>query len=187
MANALQYNRYLQRAGYDAMVVEYIGRGHEHFLDEIHRLFEWMQLHQRDRTPNLNTLSARQGNTISEFKCASMRPWDSFFWWAELEGLPGRSMVMPLEWPQPKSRPVEIVGRIRANNSIWLRSGASRTVVWMTPEIVDFSRRVSIDVDGRKSRTSIIPSTEVMLEDARTRADRLHPFWAKLPIRGRRR
>lgn len=174
LLNSRQYNRYLQRTGYDTIVVEYIGRGHEHFQEEIHRLIEWMGLHQRDFFP-------------AEFTCASMRPWDSFFWWAELEGLPSRSMVLPLAWPSPKSRAVQIIGEVRPNNSISLRSGAGRTTVWLAPEMADFNQRLTLNVDGQTQRLLVTPSTEVLLEDARTRGDRLHPFWAKVQVQGRRR
>ncbi len=172
--NSRQFNRYLQRTGYDTIVVEYIGRGHEHFQEEIHRLIEWMGLHRRDFFP-------------AEFACASMRPWDSFYWWAELEGLPSRSMVLPLAWPSPKSRAVQIIGEVRPNNSISLRSGAGRTTVWLAPEMADFNQRLTLNVDGQTQRLLVTPSTQVLLDDARTRGDRLHPFWAQIQVQGRRR
>jgi pimeloyl-ACP methyl ester carboxylesterase len=171
--NETEFNRYMRYAGFDVMVVEYIGRGHEHFYDEIHRLFEWMRLHQRNFLPR-------------EFQCASMRPWDSFFWWMELDGLPSRSMLLPLPW-SAKPQPVEIWGKVRTQNSILLRSGAEKTILWLTPEMVNFGERLSVDVDGRQVREVVTPSTEVILEDARTRGDRLHPFWAKLEFQGRPR
>ena len=66
--NARDLDRYMKYVGYDVMYVEYQGRGHEHFSDEIVRLFQWMALYRRD--------FARK-----EFTTASMRPWDQFFWW----------------------------------------------------------------------------------------------------------
>jgi hypothetical protein len=95
-------------------------------------------------------------------------------------------MALPQPWP-PKPRPVEIWGKLRTQSSILLRSGAEQTTLWLTPEIVDFSQRLTIDVDGRRHRTMATPSTEVLLEDARTRGDRKHPFWAKLEFQGRQR
>ena len=151
--SAKEFDRYLRRSGYDTMVVEFIGRGHEHFYDEIHRLFEWMGVHQRDFLPR-------------EFICASMRPWDSFFWWAELDQLPSLAMVVPLAWPPKKPRPATIQGELRDGNMIRLRSGAGLSIVWLTPEMVDFDKRVTISVDGRSERAAVSPSTEVILEDA---------------------
>ena len=47
------WDHYLKHSiqGYDAMIVQYQGRGHEHFLDEILNLFTWMNLHKRDFFP----------------------------------------------------------------------------------------------------------------------------------------
>lgn len=39
--NAMDLDRYFQK-GFDATYVEYLGRGHEHFSDDIHRIFDWM-------------------------------------------------------------------------------------------------------------------------------------------------
>ena len=68
--NARDLDRYLQR-GYNATVVEYLGRGHEHFSDEILRLFDWMGRFHRDFFPR-------------EFSCTTMREGDNFFWWVEV-------------------------------------------------------------------------------------------------------
>ena len=70
--NSRDLNRYLQR-GYNTTVVEYLGRGHEHFYDEILRLFDWMGRFHRDFFPR-------------EFSCTTMREGDNFFWWVELGG-----------------------------------------------------------------------------------------------------
>ena len=156
------------------MVVEFQGRGHEHFFDEIHRLFEWMGVHERDFP-------------ASEFTCASMRPWDTFFWWAELEHLPSQSMVVPLAWPPKRQRPVAIEGEVRPNNMILLSAGAGLSTIWLTPEMVDFDQRLTVNVDRRSERIAVSPSTEAISEDARTRGDRQHPFWAKVEIQGRPR
>jgi predicted esterase len=47
-ANARDLDRYMKYVGFDAMYVEYQGRGHEHFHDEILRMFSWMALYRRD-------------------------------------------------------------------------------------------------------------------------------------------
>ena len=63
-------DRYLRR-GFDTTVVEYHGRGHEDFYDEILRMFDWMGRFHRNFFPR-------------EFACETMRPWDNFFWWVEI-------------------------------------------------------------------------------------------------------
>jgi hypothetical protein len=53
--------------------------------------------------------------------------------------------------------------------------------------MVNFDQRLTIYFDRRNERVAVSPSTEVMLEDARTRGDRQHAFWAKVELEGRRR
>ncbi len=153
--------------GFDTIYVEYRGRGHEHFSDEILRIFAWMQRRRRDFFPRA-------------IDVVSMRPWDRFFWWIEMAGAPDRTVVLPSRWPPPKDiRPFSIEGKATAGNSLSLRCGAERVKVWLSPELVDFSAPLTITLDGRKIHGDAPPAdVDVLLEDLRTRCDRQHPFWA---------
>ena len=170
--NADTLDRYLKR-GFNCTVVEYLGRGHEHFYDEILRMFDWMSRFRRDFYPK-------------EFTCKTMRPWDNFFWWIELDGMPSKSMVDPADWPPSRgTQPVEVSAKITPNNGIYVRSGSTRVCVWLSPAMVDLKQRVSIVVNGRRMNNRepyVKPSLETMLEDARTRGDRQHPFWARFEM-----
>ncbi|MBN1912628.1 MAG: peptidase [Pirellulales bacterium] len=167
--NAVDLDNYLI-GGFNTTVVEYQGRGHEHYFEEIQRIFEWMGRFRRDFFPR-------------EFSCVTMRPWDNFFWWVEVEGLMAKALVYPLSWPPPRSvRAMPVEGTLKATNGMTIRTGAAKVTVWLAPEIVDFDKRIEIDVNGRwinSKEPFIKPNLEVLLEDARTRADRQHPFWAK--------
>ena len=168
--NSRDLDRYLRR-GFDATVVEYLGRGHEDFYDEILRIFDWMGRFRRDFFPR-------------EFTCETLRPWDNYFWWVEVEGLPPRSVVDPALWPPPSgTRPMQVRGSINRSNGINVRTGADRTTVWLSPNMVDFERRSIITVNGRRVNSAdqmIQADVRVILEDVRTRGDRLHPFWARV-------
>jgi hypothetical protein len=168
--NARDLDRYLRR-GFDATVVEYEGRGHEDFYDEILRIFDWMGRFHRNFFPR-------------EFVCETMRPWDNYFWWVEVEGLPPSSAVDPSDWPPPRgAQPVQIKGSINKANGINIRTGTSQVTVWLSPKMVDFKQRSTVTVNGRRLNSSdqmIRPDLRVMLEDVRTRGDRQHPFWARL-------
>ena len=108
-----------------------------------------------------------------------MRPWDNFFWWAEMDEFPESTMVLPLEWPT-KSAEALTTGKIQEGNSIYLSPGGRKAKVWLSPEMVDFDERIRITTRGSRSRaTQIVPSAKVLLDDVRTRGDRQHPFWAK--------
>ena len=81
-------DRYLKN-GYNTTVVEYLGRGHEHFLDEQLPLFDWM--HRCKRSFPLPR--EREGTHEREFECKTMRLMDNFFWWAQIESLPPNSTI----------------------------------------------------------------------------------------------
>ena len=167
--NAVQIDRYM-KPKVDITVVEYQGRGYEPFGDEILRIFEWMGLRER-KLPQ-------------KFDCVSMRPWDTFFWWLEVEGLSQKSMVAPANWPPPRTaRPAQIESKRLETNKLSVKVQAEKVTVWLSPEIVDLNQRLVVELNGRAltppDRT-VRPDITVLLEDVRTRADRQHPFWAKL-------
>lgn len=165
--NARDFDRYLTKNGFDTMIVEYRGRGHEHFQDEVQDIFTWMDLHKRNFFPK-------------EFEVVSMRPWDNFFFWLEVSDFPERSLVLPSNYPEPKKAPVTIRSKILDTNGVLVDTGTGKANVYLTPDMVNFDERISVNYKSRNYGTGVEPSTEVMLEDGRTRGDRLHPFWAKV-------
>ncbi len=168
--NAQDVDRYF-RNNYNVTVVEYLGRGHEDFSDEIQRLFDWMGRHRRDFFP-------------AQFECRTMRSFDSFFWWVELGGLPAGSQVDPVDWPPARgARAASVEASVTATNGLRVSFRGAPVTVWVSPEMIDFNERASIVVNGRRINTHdpfIQPDLWTLLEDARSRADRHHPFWAKI-------
>lgn len=168
--NATEFDFYL-RPKIPATLTEYRGRGHEPYHDEIQRLFDWMNRHSRRPPPK-------------EFDCKSMRPWDSFFWWLEVEGLPERSMVLPSNWPPKRGvRPTQVRGRKFEGNKLSVFHQAERTTIWLRPDVVDFDQPIIVELNGRRigPRDRVVrPDLGVLLEDARTRGDRKRPYWAKV-------
>lgn len=163
-------DRWLTR-GFDVTVVEYRGRGHDEFSDEILRLFDWMGRYRRNFFPR-------------SFSCETMRSWDNFFWWIEVEGLPPRSGVDPADWPPPNgTQPAQIKGKLIGKNGVNVRAGTSHVTVWLSPEMLNFKERATITVNGRRlngANQMLKPELRTMLEDVRTRGDRQHPFWVRL-------
>lgn len=172
--NALDLDRYLKH-GYNATIAEYQGRGHENFSDEIQHLFDWMNRYQRDFFPR-------------EFACRSMRPWDNYFWWVELNDLPPKTIVDPENWPPPRNTRAALTkASLTANNGINVTTGAGKTTIWLSPEVVNMNQKISISVNGRRAPlggAGFEPSLNILLEDARSRADRQHPFWGKVEMPG---
>jgi predicted esterase len=179
-ASATDWDKYLKLIGYDAMVVEYLGRGHEAFFDEIQNLFTWMGLHKRDFF-----LKEFKG----EFKVESLRPWDNFFWWVETGDPKEISTILPAEWgenPVPAKKPLaaDTKASMLAPNGVRVTSGSCGKVrVWLSPELVSFDTNLKVELNGKVQR-KVQPKVETLLEDVRTRGDRQHPFWAKVELRG---
>jgi predicted esterase len=155
--NGPEFDRYMNRsAGFDCTVVEFEGRGHENFSDEILRLFDWMGRKRRNFFPR-------------QFTAVTNRPFDNSFWWLELRNF------------DPGDKLFQLESNLTASNGISIRSGGKLTI-WLAPEMVDFTRPIVITQSGGriKSPNSIRPDVAVLLEDVRGRGDRQHPFWAKV-------
>jgi hypothetical protein len=173
--NSTDLDRYFKH-GYNTTVVEFQGRGHEHFSDEILRIFDWMGRNRRDFFPK-------------EFLTRSMRDFDNSFWWLELKDLPEKSVVAPENWPPPSGTiPVQTKASVKEKNTIFVTTNAGRSIVWLAPELIDFKQPVRLTVNGirLKSTPIIEPDLNVLLEDVRTRGDRQRVFWAKVEMPGGR-
>lgn len=168
--NARDLDRYLKR-GFNTTVVEYLGRGHEEFSDEILRLFDWMERFKRNFFPK-------------EFTVNTMRTWDNFFWYVELAQLPPKAIVEPAAWPPERgAQAVETEASITPTNGIYVSTGAGQVSIWLSPEMVNFERKVNIVVNGKRVnvREQLLEGNlETLLEDVRTRGDRQHPFWVRI-------
>jgi dienelactone hydrolase len=176
--NARDFDRYLRR-GFNCTVVEYQGRGHEHFSDEILRLFDWMGRFKRTFYPR-------------EFAASSMRRWDNFFWWVELDDMPARAMVDPIAWPPPRgTQAVRTEAKLTPNDRIYVSTGAGTVRIWLSPKMLSFESRPVITVNGNRLNTragddgrdpfeDLDLLRETILEDVRTRGDRQQPFWVKI-------
>ncbi|MDO5552748.1 MAG: alpha/beta hydrolase-fold protein [Planctomycetia bacterium] len=159
---------------YDMTYVQYRGRGSEAFSDELMKIFEWMALRTRNFFP-------KEERTVY-----SLRPWDNFFWCVELTGFPQKYMVDPAFWTRGKV-PVDRAAKtefFKVNaNSIKIKSNADRAWIFLTPEYLDFQQKIEVLFNSKKispSNGMITPSLRTLLEDARTRCDRIHPFHAVL-------
>jgi hypothetical protein len=68
-------------------------------------------------------------------------------------------------------------------NKVSVSLQAESVTVWLSPELVDLDQPLVVEVNNRSigPRDRLVrPDLNVLLEDVRTRADRQHPFWAKL-------
>ncbi len=166
--------RYLVSPTYDSLVVEYRGRGRERFAAELPRIMEWMQLssHRRIRIPrNIET--------------TTMRPGDRFFYWLEAPQILANVAGNPYEFDPAAKGTFEakvLDQTINGVNISRIPSVNRGAVVWLTPEMVDFSRTVTVSLQGKRHRNDVSPDIQVMLEDVRRRGDRMHVFWQRIPL-----
>ena len=168
--NAREWDRYLKKPGFNCIVSEYQGRAHESFPDELQHIFRWMGLQQRDFAPE-------------EFEVVTMREWDNFFWFLEVDGMPAASMVAPVAYPKPKVRELSFKGKALDNKTHHLISlqqcAANQITVYFSADYFDFKKPCRATMVSWRDFKVTGPDVGVMLEDVRTRGDRLHPFWAK--------
>jgi len=165
LKSSINFDRYMVGSKYDTTVVEYRGRGHEDFSDEIQRLFDWMGRKKRDFFPK-------------EFKVNTMRAWDNYFWWLEVNEFPPGVTCDPVEGNVPKgAHAMEISGTV-GTSTVNVKTTA-KCSVWLSPELVDVTHPIYVTMNGKEIRAPQ-PKGDTVLEDIRTRGDRRHPFWIKV-------
>ncbi len=159
--------------GYDAMVVMYRGRGREYFYEDMPNIFEWM-----------NSSIHVRGTPPKDIETSTMRVDDRFFWWLEMSPIKPPAAINPVLWDQAERlRAGKVSASIGAENQIRVGQGpADSFTVWLSPDMgLDMSKRITVRYK-RPYYVDFQGDLSVMLEDARTRADRKHPFWAKVTM-----
>ncbi|MCA9020035.1 MAG: hypothetical protein KDA74_07840, partial [Planctomycetaceae bacterium] len=160
----------MMRYGYDIIYAEYNGRGYESYYEEIHKLFDWMELHQRLKYPK-------------ELEEKILRPIDNRFYWVRTENFPAQIM-RPISYSgnqRIRARPVSLKVSIKLGNVIYVSSGGKINTLWLNPELVDFDKRLEVRIDGqRKFNDFLRPDMKAMLDDFKNRGDRQKLFDARL-------
>ncbi len=167
--NSLVVNR-MMRYGYDVIYAEYKGRGYESYYEEIHNLFNWMELQKRLKYPK-------------ELEEKILRPIDNRFYWVRTEAFPAQIMrPIPYTGNQRlRARPVSLKVSIKLGNVIYVSSGGKINTLWLNPELVDFDKRLEVRIDGqRKFNDFLRPDMKAMLDDFKNRGDRQKLFDARL-------
>ncbi len=167
----------------DIIVMEYHGRAGEVFFEAQPDIFTWMAT-QRRRLPQL-------GEDL-EVNCRAMRPGDNYYWFFEIWDFPEEQIMWPHDYIdrdkakvlglQTPPRGIEFSMKRRAGTNVFDLSPNNhkgRAILWLSNESVNFDERVEIRLMG-KFRDFVKPSRRILLDDVRARADRKHPFWAKL-------
>ena len=114
-----------------------------------------------------------------------MRPFDTRFHWLQVEGLPSR-LSEPFLWnsgPRHKPPGFRVTGKFTAGNDIntvYIEHPGSRATLWLSPDLVDFNKRLKVIKGNSVFYDFVQPEIGVMLEDLRIRGDRQRLYWAKV-------
>lgn len=182
--NAPELNE-MMRAKQDVLYCEYKKRGFETYFEEFSRIFDWMAVHRRQPQPTrLGVL--RGGNRGLRL----MRPFDTRFHWLEIKGLP-EHLSEPIVWGPPRPRvprPLSVDASVKTasdrHNAFYIQHPGSQATIWLSPEVVDFDRRIKVTHKGRGNAffDFVSPDIGVLLEDLRVRGDRQRLYWAKIEL-----
>lgn len=160
--NARVLNR-MMRARFDIVYVEYKGRGYEAYYEEIHRVFEWMSFQKRTSWPK-------------EIDMVVKRPLDNSFYWMKGYGLP-RNLQ------QPSTRPMMMNIKVSAGNTMRLKSGGASHDLFLSPDIVDFDKKLTVLKGSKKKfNDKLKPSILHTLESLRETGDRQKLCWQRIRI-----
>jgi len=157
---------------FDVVYVEYAGRGYESYYEEIHRLFDWMDGHRRQKH-------------LKEFELKILRPSENRCQWIQLEGFPDNVTQSAVLGGKGRGQvtPMVLNVRLLPGNVVYLRSGADRHSLWFAPEFADYEKRLTIRQGGRiRFNDFLKPSIAVLLEDLRTRGDREMLFTSRVDL-----
>lgn len=167
--NSLIVNR-MMRHGFDVIYAEYKGRGYENYYEEIHNIFNWMELHQRLKYPK-------------EIEEKILRRSDNRFYWVRTQDFPPQIMqpVIMNKFKRIATKPVSLNVSIKPGNLIYVKSGGKFTTLWLSPELVDYEKRLRVRFGlKRKFNDFLRPDMKAMLDDFRNRGDRQKLFDVRL-------
>ena len=152
-------------ARFDFMFVSYLGRGLDGYMEELPKVFDWMDLHRRAAVPQ---------HVLVE----SLRKTDNRFFWVTAVDLP-RTTVLPLP-PGAGSRinKMSIDASVNVGNVVTFESATEKFIVRFLPNLIDFDKRVIVRTKGRQKFNGFItPDSQAILEELRATGDR-----ARLPL-----
>jgi hypothetical protein len=152
--------------GGDALLAQYKSRGHESYYSEIHRLFEWMELHRRPAEPK-------------DFEYRSLRTTDVRLHWVRWsDATPKSKGNIKLTAAPPKAAaPVVFSARIlpgETDKKSIILSGRGPMTIWLNGNLIDLDKKLAIKTtDGQQKFNDFLkPEIEALLEDFRQRGDR---------------
>ena len=158
-SNAVFDKMLQQGIRFDFTLVEYLGRNGENLFDDFSKLFEWMDLHVRATPPK-------------DLDYRSLRKSDNRFFWVTAPNLP-RDYILPAPpGAAQKVNPMKIDARVTPGNTLILKGPTENYILRLTPQLVDFDKKLTINLNGHLKSMFIKPELNVPLEELRVNGDR---------------
>jgi predicted esterase len=171
--------------GFPALVVSYKGRGAEWFSQELPYAFDW--LGRKRRAEPGKTLGPTGIQRVSGPGFMSVRAGPNRFHWLSTEDLAPARVLRPVVGAQQRSDsgPARFYGQIVEGNLLKLKLvGMPKATVWFGKGMVDYTKPVSIEVNGGKiAKHTVTPTPAVLMEDLYARGDRQRPYFAKVELK----
>lgn len=157
-------NMFKRGTRYDVILAEYIGRGYETFYEEIHQLFDWMDL--QTRSPQPKELATELVHTNQ-----------ARYYWLAAEGLPVSINRRPI------TVEADILDGSNDHTTINLTTAAKLYTVWLSPDLIAYDRNLLIRMGGRRKFNDFPkPTFEALFEDYRERADDRRLYHTKIVV-----
>lgn len=164
---------YLKKPKFDAIGVSYNGRPRDHFLEEVPRIMDWMEMSSHRRNPHPN-----------EIDVEAARTGDRFFYWFEMKELDPDKVVSSVKFDMKRENKVDVKLQPAGTSILLSKYPAKEATVWFRPGFVAFGQTVSIQnrTSNKKINFVFKGDNRVLLEDVRMRADRIEPFYDRVDV-----
>lgn len=161
---------HLMYRGHDIIYCEYVGRGYEHYADEIPRLLEWMGRFRRIPDPKVITEQIARTSDTSAY-------------WISAERIPPRNLVGRATAGGVVANPLSLEARILEGNSVAISSPGERHVLRLNGTMVNLEERVKVRLGSRQRFHDFLePQIEPLLTNFEESADRQRLYPIRLTV-----
>jgi predicted esterase len=174
-----------------SIFVEYKGRANEWYVGEVDNVADWFS--RKKRAHPSKQLGVPGGE---EFK--TNRETDNRFYWVGVSGIADQNLNDWKNWIHtnlPANVQVDVAHGNEASGKdakiytqLTIRSkGVNKVHLWLSPEVVDFSKPIQFRVNGSMVRLArpVQPTLQTMLEEIYATGDRQYLFYAKVALSAR--
>lgn len=157
---------------WDLTYVEYFRRGLEDFPEEAPHAFDWMD-HREPRDPYPKS-----------FTVDTARPSDNRFFGVVIRDFQTGRTTAPeaVDGFGKNLKPATVkLETSRLSNLLKVTTtGVRRLEVWVSPTLIDFTKKMEVRINGRSQKGAPKPELAPLLEDLRLRGDRRQTYWMKV-------